>query len=244
MNPTKPILLFALALATNAGLNAQTTAMNYKTLNIKTMENQPASFEFKPLPYAYDALEPYIDKLTMEIHYSRHHRAYYDNFMKAIAGTEMEKMSLTDIFRNMSKYPAVVRNNGGGYYNHTLYWENMTPGGSAMSEDFRQVLIKNFGSTDKLKEDFTAAALSRFGSGWAWLCVNGSDGKLFITSTPNQDNPLMDVAEKQGIPVLGIDVWEHAYYLKYQNKRADYIAAFWNVIDWKTVEARFKQANP
>jgi superoxide dismutase, Fe-Mn family len=210
---------------------------NNKTMN--TQENTPQSkFVFKPLPYAYDALEPYIDKMTMEVHYSRHHKAYYDNFLKAISGTPLEEKTLPEIFAEISKYPAGVRNNGGGYYNHELYWDNMAPNGIAMSTGFMNLLTKKFGSVEKFKEDFGNAGMTRFGSGWAWLSVD-SEGELFISSTPNQDNPLMDIAEKRGTPLLAMDVWEHAYYLKYQNKRVDYISAFWNVINWKIVEERY-----
>ncbi len=209
---------------------------------MNTQENTPKSnFEFKPLPYAYDALEPYIDKATMEIHYSRHHRAYYDNFIKAISGTGLEEKTLPEIFAEMYKYPVAIRNNGGGYYNHELYWDNMAPNGVAMSTGFINLLTKKFGSVEIFKEDFAAAGMTRFGSGWAWLSVD-ADGELFISSTPNQDNPLMDVAEKRGTPLLAMDVWEHAYYLKYQNKRVDYISAFWNVINWQVVEERYNKA--
>jgi Fe-Mn family superoxide dismutase len=210
--------------------------------NMNTQENTPKSnFEFKPLPYAYDALEPYIDKATMEIHYSKHHRAYFDNFMKAISGAGLDDKTLPEIFAEMYKYPVAIRNNGGGYYNHELFWDNMAPNGVAMSTGFINQLTKKFGSVEKFKEDFAAAGMTRFGSGWAWLSVD-ADGELFISSTPNQDNPLMDVAEKRGTPLLAMDVWEHAYYLKYQNKRVDYISAFWNVINWNVVEERYNKA--
>lgn len=172
----------------------------------KIIMEQTSKFEFRPLPYAYDALEPYIDKMTMEIHYSRHHKTYYDNFIKAISGSELENLSMEDIFQNISKYSAAVRNNGGGYYNHELFWENMIAGESPMSEQMKLLLEKSFGSIDYMKESFSNAALTRFGSGWAWLCLDSS-GNLFITSTPNQDNPLMDVADKKGIPLLALDVW-------------------------------------
>ncbi len=209
---------------------------------METKENINATeFEFKSLPYSYDALEPFIDKMTMEIHYSRHHKAYFDNFVKAISGTPMEQMTLVEIFAGVSKFPAAVRNNGGGYFNHELYWENMAPNGVGMSEKFKTLLIMHFGSLETFKEDFINAGMTRFGSGWAWLCVDDKGG-MFISSTPNQDNPLMDVAEKIGTPVLAMDVWEHAYYLKYQNKRADYISSFWNVINWKVVEERYHKA--
>jgi Fe-Mn family superoxide dismutase len=200
------------------------------------------SFVFQDLPYQYDALEPYIDATTMEIHYSRHHRAYYNNFLKAVKDTEMEKMDIEDIFANISTYSPAVRNNGGGYYNHTLFWANMTPDtGGKPSGKLEKALEKTFGSIDAFKELFSEAGATRFGSGWAWLSLD-SKGNLFVSSTPNQDNPMMDVTEQRGIPLLAMDVWEHAYYLKYQNKRADYIEAFWNVINWKEVETRYEKA--
>jgi superoxide dismutase, Fe-Mn family len=205
--------------------------------------------EFKSLPYSYDALEPYIDKLTVEIHYSKHHKAYYDNFMSAIKNTEMETMAIADIFKNINKYPAAVRNNGGGYYNHTLYWENMKAKGVILPfGKLSENIIKTFGSIEEFKKQFSDAGKARFGSGWVWLNTN-DNGNLFISSTPNQDNPLMYLAdtqavvkEKSGTPLLALDVWEHAYYLKYQNKRADYIDAFWNVINWDIVAIRYENA--
>ena len=190
---------------------------------------------FEPLPYAYDALEPYIDAQTMEIHYSRHHQAYFNNLVKAVTGTELEGQPLEALFAKMSQLPVAVRNNGGGHWNHALFWKSLSPqGGGQPDGDLLAAIEKAFGSFDEFKKQFDAAAVGQFGSGWAWLSV-GADGKLFISSTPNQDNPLMDVAEKRGAPLLGLDVWEHAYYLKYQNKRADYIAAFWNVVNWNKV---------
>ena len=204
--------------------------------------NTPSKFEFQPLPYAYDALEPYIDKLTVEIHYSKHHRAYYDNFMLAIKGTAMESMTIREIFRNISKEPVAVRNNSGGYFNHTFYWESMKAKGGGMPTGIlSEAIVKTFTSFEEFKKQFSEAGKTRFGSGWAWLCLDDK-GKLFICSTPNQDNPLMDIAEKKGIPLLTIDVWEHAYYLKYQNKRADYIEAFWNVVNWEEVAGRYETA--
>ena len=194
--------------------------------------------EFHNLPYAYDALEPFIDKMTMEIHHSKHHKAYYDNMMNAVKGTDMEGKTLEEVFANMSKYPAAVRNNGGGYYNHNLYWEVMKVNGGKPSAKLEAAIVKTFGSMDELKKQFTDAGKTRFGSGWAWLSVD-KDGNLFVSSTPNQDNPLMDVAEKHGTPILGMDVWEHAYYLKYQNKRPDYTEAFWNVINWEAVSKKY-----
>jgi len=199
-------------------------------------------FEFKPLPFEYDALEPFMDKQTVEIHYSKHHKTYFDNFMNAIKGTGMENMEITDIFKNISKYPVTVRNNAGGYFNHTFYWEGMkAKGGVLPTGKLSEAIIKTFGSQDEFKKQFSAAGITRFGSGWAWLCVD-ENGILFICSTPNQDNPLMDIAEKKGIPLLTMDVWEHAYYLKYQNKRADYIEAFWSLVNWEAIATRYENA--
>jgi len=215
------------------------TATNY--LKDSTM-NKVHKFELKPLPFSSEALEPFIDKLTIEIHYGKHHKAYYDNFLNAIKGTEMESMEIKDIFKNISKYPVAVRNNSGGYYNHTFYWDNMRPAGGPLPEgDFAEAVARNYGSLESLKKQFSDAAKSRFGSGWAWLCLDDK-GNMFIISTPNQDNPLMDISEKKGYPLLTLDVWEHAYYLKYQNKRPDYIDAFWNLINWKAVAERYDEA--
>ena len=196
---------------------------------------------FEPLPYAYDALEPYIDARTMEIHYSKHHQAYFNNLTKAVAGTELEGQALESLFPKISQLPAVVRNNGGGHWNHAFFWKSMAPkAGGEPSGALRAAIDKDFGSFDEFKKQFEAAAVGRFGSGWAWLSV-GADGKLFVSSTPNQDNPLMDVAEKRGTPLLGLDVWEHAYYLKYQNLRASYASAFWNVVNWPQVAQRYEE---
>jgi Fe-Mn family superoxide dismutase len=214
---------------------------NNQSNNQITM-NTINKFEFKPLPYAYDALEPYIDKLTVEIHYSKHHKAYYDNFLNAIKGTGAESMNIMDIFRNISNYPVAVRNNSGGYYNHTFYWEGMKAhGGGLPTGKLSEAVVKTFGSFEEFKKQFSDAGKTRFGSGWAWLCLDDK-GNLFICSTPNQDNPLMDIAEKKGIPILTMDVWEHAYYLKYQNRRPDYIEAFWNVLNWEEVSKRYENA--
>ena len=199
------------------------------------------NFEFKALPYYYDALEPFIDKLTIEIHYGKHHKAYFDNFLAAIKGTEMESMNIKEIFKKISNYPMAVRNNSGGYFNHTFYWENMKALGGVPTGKLSEAISKSFTSFEEFKKQFSDAGKTRFGSGWAWLSLDDK-GKLFICSTPNQDNPLMDIAEKKGIPLLTMDVWEHAYYLKYQNKRADYIDAFWNVVNWDEVEKRFETA--
>ncbi len=200
------------------------------------------AFELPALAYATDALEPHIDKMTMEIHHGKHHQAYVDNLNKALAGTDGEKQKIEDIMKNISKYPMAVRNNGGGHFNHTLYWSIMSPnGGGAPTGDLAKAIDAAFGSFDEFKKKFGEAGLTRFGSGWSWLSV-GADGKVQVSSTPNQDNPLMDIAEIKGTPILGMDVWEHAYYLKYQNKRADYIAAFWNVVNWMAVSERYDKA--
>ena len=197
------------------------------------------AFELPKLTYAYNALEPHIDARTMEIHHTKHHQAYITNLNNAIAGTDAEKLSIEVICNNISKYPVAVRNNGGGHYNHSLFWTLMAPNaGGQPSGDLATAIDKAFGSFDEFKKLFAAAGTTRFGSGWAWLIVK--DGKLVISSTPNQDNPLMDVAELKGTPVLCIDVWEHAYYLNYQNRRPDYIAAFWNVINWAEVTKLYK----
>ena len=204
--------------------------------------NQTKKFELQTLPYAFDALEPAIDKQTLEIHYGKHHKAYYDNFINAVKGTEMESMDIREIFRNISKYPIAVRNNGGGYFNHTFYWESLrAPGGGLPTGKLSDAIAKSFSSFDEFKKQFSEAGKTRFGSGWAWLSIS-DDGKLFISSTPNQDNPLMDIAENKGIPLLVMDVWEHAYYLKYQNKRPDYIDAFWNIVNWEEVTRRYETA--
>lgn len=236
------------------GLHCTVIAQAQKTHNEKnnneinndskkqTTMNTTNKFELKTLPYSYDALEPFIDKQTVEIHYSKHHQTYYDNFMKAIKGTEMEAMDILDIFKNISKYPMAVRNNSGGYFNHTFYWESMKAHGDGLpTGKLSETITKTFSSFDEFKMQFSEAGKTRFGSGWAWLCLDNK-GNLFICSTPNQDNPLMDIAEKKGTPLLTMDVWEHAYYLKYQNKRPDYIEAFWNVVNWEEVTKRYNIA--
>ncbi|MFA6333984.1 MAG: superoxide dismutase [Bacteroidales bacterium] len=195
--------------------------------------------EFPQLPYAYDSLEPFIDKLTVEIHYSKHQKTYFDNFMNAVKGTELETMTIEEVFKNISKYPVAVKNNGGGFFNHVLYWESMKVNGGKPSVKLAEAINKKFGSLDELKKLFTDAGKTRFGSGWAWLSVD-EKGDLFVSSTPNQENPIMDVTEKRGTPILAMDVWEHAYYLKYQNKRPDYIEAFWNVINWELVSKKYE----
>jgi Fe-Mn family superoxide dismutase len=207
-----------------------------KHLNLISM-----AFTLPALPYAPEALEPHIDKATMEIHHGKHHQAYVDNLNKAIAGTENENKSIEDLVASASKFSPAVRNNGGGHWNHSFFWESLTPQGQGKpSGKLAASIDAEFGSFDAFKEKFNQAATTRFGSGWAWLIEQ--DGKLVITSTPNQDNPLMDVAESKGTPIIGVDVWEHAYYLKYQNKRADYLAAYWNVVNWDLAGKRYEEA--
>ena len=198
------------------------------------------AFELPKLGYAYNALEPYIDAMTMEIHYSKHHAAYTNNLNTAVAGTDMENHSIEDLLMNVSKHPMAVRNNGGGFYNHTLFWSLLAPqAGGQPKGDLLDAINRYFGSFDKFKEEFAKAAATRFGSGWAWL-IKDSSGKLVIGSSPNQDNPLMDISELKGKPVLALDVWEHAYYLKYQNRRPEYISAFWNVVNWDEAGKLFR----
>lgn len=197
------------------------------------------SFELPKLPYAFDALEPHIDARTMEIHHDKHHAGYTNNLNKAIEGTNLANKSIEDILKNLDMSNGAVRNNGGGFYNHSLFWEVMSPnGGGAPTGEVAEAIKSAFGSYDGFKEAFTTAAGTRFGSGWAWLCVD-KGGKVEICSTPNQDNPLMPNSGCNGFPILGLDVWEHAYYLNYQNRRPDYIGAFFNVINWKKVEALY-----
>jgi Fe-Mn family superoxide dismutase len=200
------------------------------------------SFELPKLPYEYTALEPHIDARTMEIHYSKHHNAYVTNLNAAIAGTDAENHSIEEICKHISKYPMPVRNNGGGHYNHSLFWSILgINNGANPTGKLMDAINADLGGMDKLKEDFNKAATTRFGSGWAWLCVE--NGKLKICSTPNQDNPLMDVVtDCDGTPILALDVWEHAYYLNYQNRRPDYISSFWNVINWDEVSRRYEAA--
>jgi Fe-Mn family superoxide dismutase len=234
--------LVSLGLLTTASavsnVNAFSNKLNFLNNNRSI---KMTKFELPELPYAFDALEPYIDAKTMEIHHGKHHAGYVNNLNNAVAGTDMEGKGLEDLLKNVSKYPVAVRNNGGGHWNHSLFWTVMGKGkGGSPSGALAEAIDSSFGSFDKFKEQFEKAAATRFGSGWAWLIF--ANGKLEITSTPNQDNPLMDVAEVKGHPILGLDVWEHAYYLKYQNKRPDYISAFWNVVNWDEVAKRFADA--
>jgi superoxide dismutase, Fe-Mn family len=209
----------------------------YSTYQINNM-----AFTLPNLPYDFAALEPHVDARTMEIHHGKHHAAYVNNLNAAIQGTDMEGKTLEELMAGISKLPPAVRNNGGGHWNHSMFWEIMAPNaGGEPSGDLASKIVKNFGSFDEMKKLFMQAGATRFGSGWAWLCVDGDDN-LFITSTPNQDNPLMDVADKKGMPILGLDVWEHAYYLLYQNRRPDYMAAWWNVVNWEEVGRRYRSA--
>jgi superoxide dismutase, Fe-Mn family len=201
-------------------------------------------YKLTTLPFGYDALKPFIDDKTMEIHHTKHHQGYVNKFNTAIQGTSLENQSIEDILGAVSNHSITVRNNGGGHYNHSLFWSVLTPNGTGSPKEGGQLasaIDKAFDSFDIFKEKFSSAASSRFGSGWAWLIVT-QNRDLKITSTPNQDNPLMDVADVQGTPILGLDVWEHAYYLRYQNRRPDYIEAFWNVVDWDAVEGNFQNA--
>lgn len=204
------------------------------------------AFQLPDLPYAFDALEPHIDARTMEIHHDKHHAGYTRKLNAAIEGTELEGKKIEEILLHVSEYSTAVRNNGGGYYNHSLFWSIMSPDGGGVPSsrlNIAKAIERDFGSFEKFKEEFSAAAKSQFGSGWAWLCVDGHD-KLHVCATPNQDNPLMDVVtEHTGKPVLGLDVWEHAYYLNYQNRRPDYVEAFFSVVDWKAVSKRYNDAN-
>lgn len=200
------------------------------------------AFELPSLPYAFDALEPSIDAMTMEIHHGKHHAAYVAKLNDAVKGSDMENMSLDNLMTVIGTSSPAVRNNGGGHYNHTLFWTIMSPnGGGAPEGDLGAAINVKYGSFDEFKTTFSNAAATRFGSGWAWLCVDSSK-ELCVCSTPNQDNPKMDIAECPGTPILGLDVWEHAYYLKYQNRRPDYISAFWNVVNWEEVARRYSDA--
>ena len=236
MNRTDFLRTLAGSALTVGALAEQSLA---KTSNNILVETAP--FKQAPLPYDFGALEPSIDKLTMEIHYGKHHAAYVKNLNDAVKGTEWEKKSLEDIIQSISKAPAAIRNNGGGHWNHTFFWEVMGPKKTAAPTGaVADAINAQFGSFDKFKEEFGKAATTRFGSGWAWLVAKG--GKLAVGSTPNQDNPLMDVSDFKGTPILGIDVWEHAYNLHYQNTRPDYVKAFWDVVNWEKVAENLKKA--
>lgn len=204
-------------------------------------ESRLTQINFPELPYATDALEVFVDKQTMEIHHGKHHKAYFNNFVKAISDEKIQSQPIEEIFANISKYSTFARNNAGGFYNHSLFWEVMSPKGGAPSEKLLKAIEKSFGAFDAFKKEFETAAATQFGSGWAWLSVS-SEGNLFVSNTPNQDNPLMDVVSKRGTPILALDIWEHAYYLRYQNKRTEYISNFWLVVNWPEVERRYSEA--
>ncbi len=226
-----------IVIALFSGLSLSGQINDLKNSDMKKIDTK----EFPALPYAYDALEPYIDARTMEIHYDKHHRAYFTNFVNAIKGTALENSPVEKIFAEVSKAGDAVRNNGGGYYNHVFFWQNLAKNSSGPSAELTAAINKAFGSFEKFRETFSNAAKTRFGSGWAWLYLT-PDKNLAAGSTPNQDNPLMDISTIKGIPLLTIDVWEHAYYLKYQNRRADYVEAFWNVVNWDVVNERYMEA--
>ncbi|MBG0860864.1 MAG: superoxide dismutase [Bacteroidales bacterium] len=224
----------ATAVSGGSVANELTTSKNITMENFNT-------HEFPALPYAYNALEPYIDARTMELHYDKHHRTYFNNFTAAIKGTPLENSTIEEIFAKISSAGDAVRNNGGGFYNHVIFWKNLSAKSNGPSQELSAALAKEFGSFDKFREAFGNSAKTRFGSGWAWLYLT-SDKKLAIGSTPNQDNTLMNVSQIKGTPLLALDVWEHAYYLKYQNRRPEYIDAFWNVVNWEEVSRRYKEA--
>lgn len=233
----KYIHLSVLLIFANIFLNK--TITNSKNSIIMTHTNNETVYTLPALTYSYNALEPHFDQMTMEIHHTKHHQAYVTNLNAAIKDTEMSMMSLEELMKNISRFPVAVRNNGGGHYNHDLFWKILSPdGGGAPSGELASAINSTFGSFDQFKEAFSTAAKTRFGSGWAWLSID-ENGQLFISSTANQDNPLMDVVEKRGTPLLGLDVWEHAYYLKFQNRRPDYIDTFWHIINWEEVEKRY-----
>jgi superoxide dismutase, Fe-Mn family len=234
--------LTSLGLLSVAGSLKKVDAITNKINESIKRSNIMSKFELAPLPYSFNALEPYIDARTMEIHHGKHHAAYVANLNKAVEGNaELEGKSLEDLFKNISKLPVPVKNNGVGVWNHNMFWNIMGPNkGGKPIDALADAINSAFGSFDKFKELFSNAAATRFGSGWAWLVLSG--GKLVVTSTPNQDNPLMDTAEVKGTPLLTLDVWEHAYYLNYQNRRPDYISAWWNVVNWDEVAKRFSNA--
>jgi superoxide dismutase, Fe-Mn family len=233
------LLIAAVACATPVADNNRQEA---ETKNTPAYTGDPVEHRFLELPYAYDALEPHIDAQTMEVHYDKHHRGYFNNFKKAVEGTDLENATLNFIFENASTLSSAVRNNAGGFFNHTLFWSILAPDGKGEpSEALLEVINEDFGSMEAFQEEFNSAATGQFGSGWSWLVVQ-SDGKLAVTGTPNQDNPLMDVVDVKGVPILALDVWEHAYYLKYQNKRGDYVQSFWNLVNWDEVNRRYAAA--
>jgi superoxide dismutase, Fe-Mn family len=230
------------ALLTIGGTLATSVSIGLKAAGSVVSSRVNEDFKLPELPYAYDALEPHIDAMTMEIHHSKHHAGYTRKFNAALEESNISGSKVKDIFSNISSRSQAIRNNGGGFYNHKLFWNSLSPkGGGKPGGELLKAIEKNFGSFDKLRELFTSAAATRFGSGWAWLVSTGN-GKLAVTSTPNQDNPLMDITSTMGMPLLALDVWEHAYYLKYQNRRTDYISAFWNVVNWEYAAEKFSKA--
>ncbi len=232
-------LSISLATVTSELVSQTSTNTIFQTKNT----NNIMAFELPALPYAFNALDPHIDAKTMEIHHGKHHNAYVTNLNNAVAAdATAQGKSLEDLIAHISKFPMAIRNNGGGHWNHSMFWSIMSPnGGGEPKGEIALAINGAFGSFENFKKEFSNAGATRFGSGWAWLSVDANKN-LFVSSTPNQDNPLMDIAEKKGTPVLGMDVWEHAYYLHYQNRRPDYMAAFYNVINWEEVNARFKKA--
>jgi Fe-Mn family superoxide dismutase len=237
-----------LALAGVAGSQLAKSIGKVNDIIDKEQQQTATPFTLPPLPYGYDALEPYIDKMTMEIHHDKHHKAYVDNLNKALAGAPAgTKFALEEMFQTISEQPIAIRNNGGGHYNHSLFWQLMKPkGGGAPTGKLSEAIIKSYGSFENFQKKFNEMALSRFGSGWTWLIIDTSvlnNTGLSICSTPNQDNPLMSTSEIKGKPVLALDVWEHAYYLKYQNKRVDYINSWWNVVNWEKANELFTNAS-
>ena len=239
MNNSRRKFLYKSSLLTLAGIGSQLFSKNIMAL--KPVEKFfSEGFILPGLPYGYDALEPFIDSMTMEIHHKKHHQAYVDNLNKALAAADV-KGSLEEILKNISKYSPAIRNNAGGHWNHSFFWKLMKAGGGFPDGKIVKVIEDSFGTIDSFKTQMEEAGLKRFGSGWSWLIVDANK-KLVIGSTPNQDNPLMDVSELKGTPILGIDVWEHAYYLKYQNRRPDYLKAFWNVVNWSEVAKNYEAA--
>lgn len=235
-------MLIVLLSAIVARADAQNAKFTPQAFYSYDASGKITGYNLPALPYAYNALQPSIDSLTVSIHYDKHHRGYFTKFTGLVKDNNLEGKTLDEIFKNMSKYPDALRNNAGGLYNHTLYWENMGPAiGARPTGALAEAINKQFGSFDKFKEQFSNAAKNKFGSGWAWLILS-ADNTLKVTSTSNQDNPLMDVVDQKGAPLLALDVWEHAYYLKYQNKRGDYVDAFWNIVNWDEVARRYANA--
>lgn len=237
----KQVLTIALVLGVEI-LSAQNTDENKNKKTMKEYTGQPVEHLFEPLPYAYDALEPFMDALTVEIHYDRHHRNYYNQFINLIGETPYKNASMEFIFANISTLSTPIRNNAGGWFNHNFYWQGLAPGGKGQpSPELMKAIEKSFGTLDALFEQFNQKAVTQFGSGWAWILVDEA-GNLVVSQTPNQDNPWMDIAQVKGTPIFTIDVWEHAYYLKFQNKRPDFVKNFRNMIDWDVVNLRYANA--